>query len=242
VPEGERRFNMQVYFHRLGGNADSDPPALGTKDGLERVSEVFLDNRYGRTNILASVQRGDGNQWAHYVLSEGKPPVQVTTYTDKIVFATIGPDDALYGVSRDNAPNGKIVKLAAPYGGGRLAKGKVIVSESDVAILSGGAEQHVLDLSLSKDRMFVRDIVGGPNDVRVFDLDGKPQGKLPLPEVAANSEIEPLANGDVLFDVSTFLRPRYYARWTPATGSTVETALKVTSPVNFASNPALLYG
>ncbi len=46
--------------------------------------------------------------------------------------------------------------------------------------------------------------------------------------------IEPLANGDVLFDVSTYLQPRYYARWSPATGKTEETALKVTSPASFA--------
>jgi prolyl oligopeptidase len=234
APKSEQQFNMQVYFHRLGSDANTDTLALGTKDGLERVSEVFLDNRYGRQNTLASVQRGDGGEWAHYVLSEGKPPVQVATYTDKIVYATIGPDDALYGISRADAPNGKVLKLAAPYGDRKLAGGKVIVPESGVAILSGGAEQHVLDLSLSGDRLFVRDIVGGPNDVRVFDLDGKPEGKLPLPEIAANSEIEPLANGDVLFDVSTFLRPRYYARWTPATGKAAETALKVTSPVSFA--------
>jgi prolyl oligopeptidase len=233
APAAERQFNMQVYFHRLGSDAGKDTLALGTKDGLERVSEVFLDNRYGRQNVLASVQRGDGGEWAHYVLSEGKAPQQVADYPDKVVYATIGPDDAIYGISRAGAPNGKIVKLAAPYAG-KLGDAKVIVPESKVAILSGGAEQHVLDLSLSSNRLFVRDIVGGPNDVRIFDLDGKAIGHLPLPEIAANQEIEPLANGDVLFDVSTFLRPRYFARWTPATGKTVETDLKVTSPIDFA--------
>jgi prolyl oligopeptidase len=108
------------------------------------------------------------------------------------------------------------------------------VPESKVAILSGGAEQHVQDLSLSKDRLFVRDIVGGPNQVRVFDLSGRPKGALPLPQIAANSEIEALAGGDVLFDVSTYLRPRYYARWNPVSGKSSETALKVTSPISFA--------
>ena len=233
APAAEQQFNMQVYFHRLGGRADADPLVLGAKDGLERVSEVFLDNRYGRNAILASVQRGDGGEWAHYVLREGKPALQVANYPDKVVYAAIGPDDALYGISRANAPNGKIVKLDAPFDGRKLAEGKVIVPESDVAILSGGAEQHSADLSLSRNRLFVRDIVGGPNDVRVFDLTGKPEGKLPLPDIAANSEIEPLSNGNVLFDVSTFLRPRYYAQWNPETGTAGETGLKVTSPISF---------
>lgn len=234
APAADQHFNMQVYLHRLGGDWKTDALVLGQKDGLERVSEVFLDNRYDRSAVLASVQRGDGGEWAHYVLFDGKPPLPVADYADRIVYATIGPDDGLYGISRADAPNGKIVKLAAPYGNAKLAQGRVIVPESQVAILSGGAEQHAQDLSLSPTRLFVRDIVGGPNDVRLFALDGTPQGRLPLPNVAANSEIEPLANGEVLFDVSTYLRPRYYDSWNPATGKTIETALKVSSPISFA--------
>jgi len=233
APAADQHFNMQVYFHRLGDAGTSDPLVLGSKDGLERVSEVFLDNRYDRPAILASVQRGDGGEWAFYVLREGQPPVELANYPDRIVYAAIGPDDAIYGISRAGAPNGKVVKVKAPYASGALGQAATIVPESDVAILSGGAEQHVQDLTLSSDRLFVRDIVGGPNEIRVFDLDGHAQGKLPLPDIAANTEIEPLADGDVLFDVSTYLRPRYYARWTPATGQTTETALKVISPVSF---------
>ena len=234
APADRQHFYMQVYFHKLGSDWHDDALVLGEKDGLEKISEVFLDNRYARDAILASVQRGDGNTWAFYVLRAGKDPVQVATYDDKLVYAAIGPDDAIYAISHADAPNGKIVKLSPPFAAAALAKAPVIVPESDVAILSGGAEQHVLDLSLSEDRLFVRDIVGGPNEVRVFDLDGKAQGKLPLPEIAANTEIEPLKNGNVLFDVSTYLRPRYYASWDPETGKAEETALKVKSPVSFA--------
>jgi len=232
APEADRHFNMQVYFHRLGTDAKADTLALGAKDGLERVSEVFLENRYRRGAVLASVQRGDGGQWAFYVLKPEAPAEEVATYDDRIVFATIGPDDAIYAISRAGAPNGKVVKCAAPCA--RLTQAKTIVPESGVAILSGGAESHDIDLTLSSSRLFVRDIVGGPNQIRIFDLDGRPEGKLPLPEIAANSEIEPLANGDVLFDVSTYLEPRYYAKWSPQTGKAEETALKVTSPVSFA--------
>jgi prolyl oligopeptidase len=233
APAADQHFNMQVYFHRLGGDWKGDALALGTKDGLERVSEVFLDNRYDRPAVLASVQRGDGGEWAFYVLRAGEPGVQVASYPDRVVYAAVGPDNAIYGISRAGAPNGKIVKLKAPYASGALASAPVIVPEGNIAILSGGAEQHVQDLSLSPNRLFVRDIVGGPNEVRVFDLDGKLEGKLPLPDVAANSEIEPLATGDVLFDVSTYLRPRYYAQWNPVSGKSRETALKVTSPISF---------
>ena len=48
APEADRHFNMQVYFHSSAPIAKTDALVLGAKDGLERVSEVFLDNRYRR--------------------------------------------------------------------------------------------------------------------------------------------------------------------------------------------------
>jgi prolyl oligopeptidase len=233
APQSEQHFNMRVYFHALGSDAAKDPLVLGKNEGLERVSEVFLSNRYDRKSIMAMVQRGDGNIWAYYVLAEGAKPVQIGTYDDQIVYATIGPDDAVYGISRMNASNGKIVKLKPPFAEHGLASAPVVVPENQSAILSGGAEQAEPDLNFSNDRLFVRDIIGGPNQVRIFALDGTSEGRLPLPEIAGNSEIEPLASGDILFDVSTYLRPRYYAVWHPKTGSSEETELKVTSPINF---------
>jgi prolyl oligopeptidase len=233
APKDRQHFYMQVYFHALGTDAAKDAQALGEKDGLEKVSEVFLDNRQNLSTIMVMVQRGDGNIWSYYVLERGKAPVRVGTEADNVVFATFGPDGAIYGISHQNSSNGKIVKLTKLATNG-LATAKVIVPPSDVAILSGGAEWGLSDLAFTHDKLFVRDIVGGPNQVRIFDLDGKPEGKLPLPEVSANNEIATLASGRVLFNVSTYLRPTYFASWDPVTGKTAETSLKVTSPVSFA--------
>jgi prolyl oligopeptidase len=232
VPEAERHVNLQVYFHSLDATS-KDPLVLGTKDGLERLSEIFLDNRNSLPTVMAMVQRGDGNIWAYYVLSKNAPALRVGNYPDDVVFATFGPDGAIYGISRKNSSNGKIVKLDKPVHDG-LATAKVIVPQSNVAIVSGGAEQGSPDLSFSKNRLFVRDIVGGPNQVRVFDLSGKPMGKLPLPEVSGNNQIVTLNDGHILFDVSTYVRPVYFDAWDPATGKVQETDLKVTSPVSFA--------
>jgi len=234
APVADQHFNMQVYFHRLGTDPKADTLALGAKDGLERVSEVFLDNRFNKPSIMAMVQRGDGNIWAYYVLSATAAPLQLATYTDEIVFATIGPDDAVYAISRKAASNGKIIKLKPPFAKGGLATAPVIVPESDSAIVSGGAWFRNPDLTFSATRMFVRDIVGGPHQVRVFDLGGKALGRLPLAEISANQEIEPLPSGDVLFDVSSYVRPRYFVLWHPDSGKSEETALKTTSPISFA--------
>jgi prolyl oligopeptidase len=226
-----RHFNMQVYFHKLGSDWKADPLVLGKNDGLEKVSEVFLDNRFNLPAVLAMVQRGDGGIWAFYVLKADAPPLKLGDYADDVVYASFGPDGAIYAISRKDAPNGKIVKLDAPGG---LAAAKVIVPESDAAIQTGGAYYMNPDLAFAGGRILVRDEVGGPNQVRVFGLDGAPKGKLPLPEIASNSEIVPLKSGKVLFDVSSYLRPRYFALWDPKTGKMAQTAIKVTSPVHFA--------
>jgi prolyl oligopeptidase len=233
APAERQHFYMQVYFHQIGTDAAKDPLILGEKDGLEKVSEIFLDNRENLPTVMAMVQRGDGNIWSYYVLEKGKAPLRVGTYDDDVVYATFGPDGGIYGISRKNSSNGKIVKLEKPVANG-LANPKVIVPQADVAIVSGGAEEQSPDLTFSRNQMFVRDIVGGPNQVRVFGLEGKAEGKLPLPDVAGNSEIVPLADGRILFNVSTYLQPVFFESWDPKTGKAGETALKVTSPVSFA--------
>jgi prolyl oligopeptidase len=233
APAADQHFNMQVYFHALGTSAAKDALVLGTRDGLERVSEVYLDNRFGLPAITAMVQRGDGNKWSMYYLQSGQAPVQLATYSDDIVYATLGPDGSMYGISRRHSSNGEIVKLAAPFAAGALATAPVLVPAGDTAIVSGGAENQQFDLSFGKDRLYVRYIAGGPNSVRVFDLQGKSKGILALPQIAGNSEIDTLQNGDVIFDVTSYLRPRYYAVRHAKDGSIEETGLRNTAPYSF---------
>ncbi len=232
APADDQHFYMQVYFHTLGSDAAKDPLALATKDGLDKVSEIFLDNTHNLPTVMAMVQKGDGGIWSYYVLEKGKPAMRIGSPEDKIVYAAFGPDGGIYGISRKGTSNGKIVKLDKPVPNG-LATARVIVPESGVAIRSGGAGLGTADLAFSKSRLFVRDIVGGPNQVRIFTLKGKPEGKLPLPAISANNEIAELADGKILFNVTSYLRPVYYDTWDPKNGKVAETNLKVTSPVKF---------
>jgi prolyl oligopeptidase len=233
VAAADQHFNMQVYFHRLGTAATGDPLALGSRDGLERVSEVFLDNDHGMQAITAMVERGDGNTWAMYCLQAGRPPIRLANYSDGIVYATMGPDGGMYGISRLHSSNGEIVKEAPPFAAGGLGTAGAIVPAGDLAIVSGGAEDAQPDLSFGKDRLYVRYIAGGPNSIRAFDLHGKDEGGLPLPKIAGNTEIVSLQNGDAVFDVTSYLRPRYYAIWHSRSGSIEETALRDTAPYSY---------
>lgn len=230
APEADRHFFQQVYFHRLGSAWAQDPLVLSTKDGLPRTGEVYLDNHYGGTNALASVQLGDGGQWQHFVLRPDGSFAKVGVYEDRVVAAALGPDGALYGVSRLNAPNGKIVKLDAPYAGG-FAKARVIVPEGPVSILS---DDNNRALTLSSNRLFVRQIDGGPTTVRAFDLEGHNGQLVNVPPISAIPQVESLPSGDVLYEVIGYLRPAYYMRWSPTTGRSTETGLFVKSPIDYS--------
>jgi prolyl oligopeptidase len=224
--EADRHFHMQVYFHRLGRPVESDTPALGSKDGLERISEVFLDNKPHLDFALAKVQRGDGNDWAFYLLRPDAPPLRIGNYGNQTVAAEQGADGAIYAVSRKGAGKGEILKLSPPFVPGGLDKARILIPATDAAILSDG-------LVLSGSNLFVHDIIGGPIQVRRFSLDGVLHGTLPLPPVAASHGMETLRSGEVVFDVTTYLTPTRQDAWNPGTGKVRETGLGTHSPVNF---------
>jgi prolyl oligopeptidase len=233
APQGERHFNMQVYFHSLGTDWHGDTLALGTKDGLTRISEIFLDNRYARPAIVAVVANGDGGAFSHYLLRPGAPPLRLCQDADAIAEAVMGPDDAIYAVSREAALNGKILRLAAPYTDASLARAPVVVPESANAIRSDGTLDGKPAMVFAGGLMFVRYMAGGNTQVLAFAPDGTPAGRIALPGIAEIDEADPLDDGSVLFRVSTYLRPPYFARWSPATKAVTETALAETSAAHF---------
>ena len=229
-PEGERHFNQAAYFHRLGTDAAGDTLALGVKDGLPRTAEVFLDNDSAANAALACVQLGDGGQWQVYVLRSGQPALKVARYADRIVAATMTRDGTLYGLSRLNAPMGKVMKLAAPYAGGFAKAVLFVAEEKDAAIIDGGSNGK--PLTAEGGRLFVNRIAGGPSRLTAYDTAGE-ASRLSIPAIADVFEVDPLPNGDVLYGVASYPQPTYFARWSAKTGRSDKTGLAVTSPISF---------
>ena len=228
-PAEEQHFFQQVYFHRVGGAASQDIYVLGK--GLPKVAEISLTNRFNPNIVVVSVANGDGGEFAHYLIDAGGTVRQVTHFEDQVVDATVGADGALYLVSRKNAPHGKLLKLAP--GVVDLAQAAVLVPESDAVILSGdqtGGEP----VAVTSRAIYVRELIGGPSRVAIFDHAGKPRGTLPLPDLATVDEVEPLSDGTLLYSIATYLRPPFFSRYDEAAARSSETKLAQTSPVSFA--------
>ena len=228
-PAQEQRFFQQVYFHRIGDDPARDIYALGK--GLPKVAEISLDGRNHPGVVMVSVANGDGGQFAHFLIGADNHVRQLTRFEDRVVSATLGADNSIYLISQKGAPRGKLLKLRLDEPD--LQHARLLVAQSD-AVMQPHGEFDGEPVVVTANSLYLREIVGGPSRVAIFDHDGHPRGTLPLPEVATVDEADPLADGSLLFSVATYLRPTYFARYDEASGKVAETALAQTSPISFA--------
>lgn len=225
-PVEDLDFYMQVYFHQLGTSTAADRYELG-KD-FPRIAEIELQSSDDGRWLLASVQKGDGGEFMHHVRSPAGWR-QVTRFADRVVEAAIGPDEALYLISRADAPRGKLLRLALKSP--KLSEAKCIVPESEVTIVS----QFGLNSSfvVTPRLVYVLDQVGGPNEVRILDHAGGFQGKLPLPDLASVGGMLRGEGDDVLFQAQTFISPPAWYHYSTKTKKAEKTALLQTSPADY---------
>jgi prolyl oligopeptidase len=235
LPQGNERppedanFYQQVYFHRLGTDPGQDTYIIGKE--FPRIAEIHLHASDDGQWLIAAVANGDGGEFAHYVMDSAGHWTQVTHFADRIVAVRPGPDDALYLLSRKDAPRGKILRL--PLAHLDLAQAKVIVPQTSGSADDESARASIEDFELAPGHLYVAEVVGGPSRIRAFDLQGHSLPAPPLPPVSAVYQMVPTRQGDVIFSVSTYLEPSAWYRFDAATGKSVRTALVSTSPIHF---------
>ena len=138
---------------------------------------------------------------------------------------------ALYLVSRQGAPHGKVLRLAA--GDYALAHAAVLVPESD-GVLEGGGEFGGAPLAIASGWH-----LHAGADRRAFaalahyTLKGERLADLPLPDVADVAEVVPVGGPQVLYSVATYVRPPYFERFDGATGKASESKLAETAIETF---------
>jgi prolyl oligopeptidase len=224
-PEADLNFYQQVYFHKLGTPDTEDTYSIG-KD-FPRIAEIILEGSRDGRYILASVANGDGGDFAHYLLgTEGSAPggwKQITKFSDQIKAARLGRDNALYLLSRNAAPRGKVLRL--PLETPELSKAVEIIPTGGPVI------QQIVPTA---DALFVGDLLGGPSQIRRFSLDGKGETIIPIPNISAVQEMIALEEGSLLFRDQSYTEPAAWFHCAKEKTEAVETALRSTSPVSFA--------
>jgi prolyl oligopeptidase len=219
-PDADLNFYQQVYFHKIGTPESEDAYSIG-KD-FPRIAEIKLDASPDGKYILATVANGDGGDFSHYLLGADGTWKQLTQFSDQVKTARLGRDNALYLLSRADAPRGKILRM--PMDKPELANAATIVPQSEAVI------QFV---EPTADALYVGDLLGGPSQIRRFSVDGKNATVVPIPKISAVSEVESLEDNSLLFRDVSYTEP---AAWfhLKGNGAPVRTALVNTSPVSFA--------
>jgi prolyl oligopeptidase len=225
--ENDRGFYQQVYYHALGTPAKDDRSEMGRD--LPRIAEIQLDvdDRTGR--VLASVQNGDGGEFAHFLREAGGAWKQFTKFDQQIDQVVFGKRDDLFLISFQDAPRGKIGHLAIADLGQKEAA--TIVPQADDTIVTSFMEAP--SIAVTPNRLYLTYQLGGPSEIRGFDHQGKPLKKpeqLPLSDVY---DFEPLTGDDLLFGSASYLQPPAKYVFRAADGATRKTALATESPVNF---------
>jgi prolyl oligopeptidase len=225
-PPEDMRFYQQVYYHRLGTSTEEDIYEIGEE--FPRIAEIEFETSDDGRYVLAIVANGDGGEFAHYLLDSSGKWKQITQFSDMVNQARFGPDNSLYFLSSKDASRGKILRL--PPGETRLSHANTVISESEAVI------QSFLPTAT---KLYVRDLAGGPSQIRVLDHAGSFQKLIPLMPVSSVWGMISLGGDKILFTNSSYIEPPVCYTYEPSQARPLRTALFVTSPADFSDVEAV---
>ena len=171
VPEGEEVYHAKIFYHVLGTDPAKDPLIFGEGRKAQDIPGVTLaddDDRW----LLFDVAEG----WAKsemYLqdLKTGTPPVELTTGKDFLYDAEIFRGK-LYIITNEDASHFRV--FVADAENPKRENWKEIIPEAD-AVLQ--------EVSIFDGKLLARYEQNATSQLKVFDLQGKPLGEIPLPAI-----------------------------------------------------------
>src|SRR6185369_13856782 len=107
--------------------------------------------------ILATVANGDGGDFAHYLRDASGKWKQLTRFEDGIKSAKLGRDNAIYMLSRDKAPHGKLLRLSLE-----------VLEFSKAALIVPEGKGVIEDFAPGDSGVYVSNLLGGPSELLYF--------------------------------------------------------------------------
>jgi prolyl oligopeptidase len=228
-PAEDANFYQQVYYHVLGSSAAQDKYVLGKE--FPRIGETALETAHDGKRLLVTVEDGDGGSYEHFLIDVDGKVTQITRFADKVVDVQFGTDDSLWLLSHAMSDLGELDHLEA--GSVKLADAVRVVSPISGSIEGTGSVGEMRHFWAAGHALYVTVIDGGPEEILKFDLHGKKEGKVPVPEVASVSTLVPLAGDSFLYNVQTYTQPTQWFRYS-GTGVPVALPFKTQTGLNFA--------
>jgi prolyl oligopeptidase len=220
-PDDELRFYQQVYYHKLGTPTEEDKYIIGQE--FPKIAEIYFETSNDHQYILTGVANGDGGEYAHYLLDPSGKWTQVTHFEDGIPTVLFGPDNSLYMLSYKDASRGKILRLAS--GQTDLSLARTIVPEGEAVICS---------FLPTKNRLYLREMLGGPSRLRVMDLMGTLEKEVALLPVSSIGNLTPVEGDRILFTNSSYTEPPAVYQYDPSEAAPQKTAMVTSSIADFS--------
>jgi prolyl oligopeptidase len=170
VPAEDDNYFCTVRFHRLGNPQDRDRLVFERPDKREVVFSVDTASN-GRWLIITSFEGASDKAEVH-VLDLRVPratPAPLVTGFDSAYHVIDAVGDRLYLRTDDAAPRGRIVMADLASGSRELVE---VVPEGDDKLSLAVVSRHTLVASYLR---------SASDRLRLFSLDGRPAGEVPLP-------------------------------------------------------------
>jgi len=205
----------QVWYHAIDGRTP-DRLVFERPDYPKDFAGAEVSDD-GRWLYIGTASGSMGNRlWIADLGSASQPdlsarPVVVAAEEDAFHSALGVVGETLYLYTTYQAPKGRIV--AATIGDSARAKWRTVVPEGRDAIVEGGTV-------LAGGRLAIVYLADVQSRVRLFGLDGKPQGEIALPEPGSVTDLAGRNDGDELhFSFTSYLRPATVYRYDLAAGT-----------------------
>jgi prolyl oligopeptidase len=208
-PTEDANFYQQVYYHVLGSSVAHDRYVLGKE--FPRIGETALETAHDGKHILVTVEDGDGGKYEHFLIAADGAVNQITHFDDKVVDIQFGADDSLWLLSHSKSDRGELDHLAT--GSVKLADAVRVVPPMRGSIEGIGSVGEMRHFLAADHELYVTVIDGGPEEILKFDLQGKSEGKVPVPNVASVSTLVPLTGDAFLYNAETYTQPPQWFRY-----------------------------
>ncbi len=219
----DQNFYQQLWHRKLGTPLAQDHYEIG--ELFDRIAEIRVWVHQASGKVLATMQYGDSGRFQHYLRETNGTWYRISDYDDQVVQAAFIDANTLLVMSRKSAPRGQFL---------RMDISKLPATSSSVVIAEGEnafASDFYGDATfvVHKGRIYVKTLLGGPQELQVFDLQGQAQAK-PEMGVAGVGQIVPWDDG-VLVRQYSYLSPN---SWLLFDGThTTRHPLSSTSAVSF---------
>jgi prolyl oligopeptidase len=225
-PVEDLDFYQEIWLHRLDRSAAEDTPDLTGAFADDKIAQHVLHGSADGRWVLDLVERGDGGEYEVFVRPQtaGAAWDRVCGLEDKCVAAHIGWDDQLWLLSLKDAPRGEIRRLD-------LARSR---SAADATRVVPTGDAVIEAFTVTRERIWTAELVGGPSRVRVFDHEGQPAGELALPPISSVSGLRRIGDVEVIYANESYVRPRSWWRVTESRLEPTPTALATVCPVDFS--------